>query len=288
MLKSLSKELTRELGKGFSRSNLQNMRLLYLNYPICQSLSGKLSFTHYCELFSVSDKNARSFYEQEAQNSNWSVRELKRQINTSLFERLLLSDGNSNKEKVLALASQGMQYSKPSDILKDPYVFEFLGIPENKPMLEKDLEKALIVKIEKFLLELGRGFMFVGSQQRITLGNTHYYVDMVFYNKILKAYVLIDLKMGSLKPENIGQMNMYVNYYANEVNDEGDDKPIGIILCADTSEVVAEYALGGLENQIFASKYVYYIPNKEELIQQVQSVINDIGEIQESSNIKNN
>ena len=288
LLKSLSKELTRELGKGFSRSNLQNMRLLYLNYPICQSLSGKLSFTHYCELFSVSDKNARSFYEQEAQNSNWSVRELKRQINTSLFERLLLSDGNSNKEKVLALASQGMQYSKPSDILKDPYVFEFLGIPENKPMLEKDLEKALIVKIEKFLLELGRGFMFVGSQQRITLGNTHYYVDMVFYNKILKAYVLIDLKMGSLKPENIGQMNMYVNYYANEVNDEGDDKPIGIILCADTSEVVAEYALGGLENQIFASKYVYYIPNKEELIQQVQSVINDIGEIQESSNIKNN
>ena len=176
LLKSLSKELTRELGKGFSRSNLQNMRLLYLNYPICQSLSGKLSFTHYCELFSVSDKNARSFYEQEAQNSNWSVRELKRQINTSLFERLLLSDGNSNKEKVLALASQGMQYSKPSDILKDPYVFEFLGIPENKPMLEKDLEKALIVKIEKFLLELGRGFMFVGSQQRITLGNTHYYV----------------------------------------------------------------------------------------------------------------
>lgn len=288
LLKSLSKELTRELGKGFSRSNLQNMRLLYLNYPICQSLSGKLSFTHYCELFSVSDKNARSFYEQEAQNANWSVRELKRQINTSLFERLLLSDGNSNKEKVLALASQGMQYSKPSDILKDPYVFEFLGIPENKPMLEKDLEKALIVKIEKFLLELGRGFMFVGSQQRITLGNTHYYVDMVFYNKILKAYVLIDLKMGSLKPENIGQMNMYVNYYANEVNDEGDDKPIGIILCADTSEVVAEYALGGLENQIFASKYVYYIPNKEELIQQVQSVINDIGEIQESSNIKNN
>ena len=288
LLKSLSKELTRELGKGFSRSNLQNMRLLYLNYPICQSLSGKLSFTHYCELFSVSDKNARSFYKQEAQNSNWSVRELKRQINTSLFARLLLSDGNSNKEKVLALASQGMQYSKPSDILKDPYVFEFLGIPENKPMLEKDLEKALIVKIEKFLLELGRGFMFVGSQQRITLGNTHYYVDMVFYNKILKAYVLIDLKMGSLKPENIGQMNMYVNYYANEVNDEGDDKPIGIILCADTSEIVAEYALGGLENQIFASKYVYYIPNKEELIQQVQSVINDIGEIQESSNIKNN
>lgn len=278
LLKSLSKELTQELGKGFSRSNLQNMRLLYLNYLICQTLTGKLSFTHYCELFTVSDKNSRAFYEQEAINSNWSVRELKRQIDTSLFERLLLSDGNANKEKVLSLAKHGITYAKPDDILRDPYVFEFLGVPENKPMLEKDLEKALIIKIEKFLLELGRGFMFVGSQQRITLGNTHYYVDMVFYNKILKAYVLIDLKMGSLKPENIGQMNMYVNYYANEVNDEGDDKPIGIILCADTSEIVAEYALGGLENQIFASKYVYYIPNKDELIQQVQDVIKDIGE----------
>ena len=281
LLKSLSKELTQELGKGFSRSNLQNMRLLYLNYPICQTLTGKLSFTHYCELFAVSDKNARSFYEQEAINSNWSVRELKRQIDTSLFERLLLSEGNANKEKVLSLAKHGITYAKPDDILRDPYVFEFLGVPENKPMLEKDLEKALIIKIEKFLLELGRGFMFVGSQQRITLGNTHYYVDMVFYNKILKAYVLIDLKMGSLKPENIGQMNMYVNYYANEVNDEGDDKPIGIILCADTSEIVAEYALGGLENQIFASKYVYYIPNKDELIKQVQDVIKDIGENEE-------
>lgn len=278
LLKSLSKELTRELGKGFSRSNLQNMRLLYLNYPICQSLSGKLSFTHYCELFTVSDKNARSFYEQEALNSNWSVREMKRQIDTSLFERMLLSEGKTNKEKVLMLAKEGIVYRKPNDVLKDPYVFEFLGIPENKPMLEKDLEKALIIKIENFLLELGRGFMFVGSQQRITLGNTHYYVDMVFYNKILKAYVLIDLKMGSLKPENIGQMNMYVNYYASEVNDEDDEKPMGIILCADTSEIVAEYALGGLENQIFASKYVYYIPNKQELIEQVQSVLNEIGE----------
>jgi len=285
LLKTLSKELTKELGKGFSRSNLQNMRLLYLNYPICQSLSGKLSFTHYCELFAVSDKNARGFYEKETINSNWSVRELKRQIDTSLFERLLLSDGNTNKEKVLSLAKEGITYGKPNDILKDPYVFEFLGIPENKPMLEKDLEKALIIKIEKFLLELGRGFMFVGSQQRITLGNTHYYVDMVFYNKILKAYVLIDLKMGSLKPENIGQMNMYVNYYANEVNDEGDEKPIGIILCADTSEIVAEYALGGLENQIFASKYVYYIPNKEELIRQVQDVIKNMSENDEEKHL---
>ena len=273
LLKSLSKDLTNELGKGFSVSNLQFMRRFYINYQIQQTVSVKLSWSHFCELLSVSDKDARSFYEKEAINSNWSVRELKRQIDTSLFQRLLLSDGNANKEKVLSLANEGISFAKPNDILKDPYVFEFLGVPENKPILEKDLEKALIAKIEKFLLELGRGFMFVGSQQRITLGNTHYYVDMVFYNKVLKAYVLIDLKMGGLKPENIGQMNMYVNYYANEINDEGDDKPIGIILCADASEVVAEYALGGLENQIFASKYVYYIPDKEQLIRQVEDVI---------------
>jgi len=278
LLKTLSKELTKELGKGFSVSNLQYMRRFYLSYPKQQTLSVKLSWSHYCELLNVSDMNARDFYEKEAINSSWSVRELKRQIETSLFERLLLSEGNANKEKVLSLAKQGITYSRPNDILKDPYVFEFLGIPENKPMLEKDLGKALISRLEKFLLELGRGFMFVGSQQRITLGNTHYYVDMVFYNKILKAYVLIDLKMGSLKPENIGQMNMYVNYYANEVNDEEDEKPIGIVLCADALEIVAEYALGGLANQIFASKYVYYIPNKDELIKQVQDVIKDIGE----------
>lgn len=275
LLKRLSKELTAELGKGFSVSNLQYMRRFFLSYQKQQTLSVKLSWSHYCEILNVSDKNAREFYEKEAINSNWSVRELKRQIDTSLFERLLLSEGNANKEKVLALAKEGISYSKPGDILKDPYVFEFLGIPQNKPILEKDLEKALITKIGNFLLELGRGFMFVGSQQRITLGNVHYYVDMVFYNKILKAYVLIDLKMGSLKPENIGQMNMYLNYYASEVNDDGDGKPIGIILCADASEIVAEYALGGLENQIFASKYVYYIPDKDELIRQVQDVIEE-------------
>ena len=275
LLKELSRELTTEFGRGFSVSNLQFMRRFYKDYPIQQTLSVKLSWSHYCELLSISDLSKRSFYEKEAVNSKWSVRELKRQINTSLFERILLSEGKANKETVLNLSNKGIELLKAEDVLKDPYVFEFLGIPQNKSMLEKDLEKALITKIEKFLLELGRGFMFVGSQQRITLGNVHYYVDMVFYNKILKAYVLIDLKMGSLKPENIGQMNMYLNYYANEVNDDGDGKPIGIILCADASEIVAEYALGGLENQIFASKYVYYIPNKDELIRQVQDVIEE-------------
>lgn len=274
LILNLSKYLTEELGKGFSRSNLFNMRKFYLLYNNVQSVTGQISWTHYCELLSISDDSARNFYEKETINSNWSVRELKRQISTSLFERLLLSSGDVNKEKVLELSKQGITFNEPKDMLKDPYVFEFLGLPEDKPILEKDLEKALIMQIEHFLLELGRGFMFVGSQQRITLGNKHYYVDLVFYNKILKAYVLIDLKMTNLMPEHFGQMNMYVNYYAAEVNDEGDNPPIGILLCTSKDTIVAEYALGGLSTNIFASTYVKYIPNKEQLIKQVEYVLN--------------
>lgn len=272
-LKQLSKDLTEEFGKGFSRSNLQNMRQLYLAYPKCQTLSGKLSWSHYCELLSISDADKRSFYENEAINSGWSFRELKRQIDTSLYERLLLSDGKTNKETVLSLAQKGIEMLQPIDIIKDPYVFEFLGIPENKPVLESDLENALVIQIEKFLLELGRGFMFVGTQQRVTLNNTHYYVDMVFYNKILRAYVLIELKTRKLTPEAVGQLNMYLNYYTAEVNDEIDNPPIGIILCTDKDSIAAEYALGGLSNNIFASRYVSYIPNKEQLIAQVEAVL---------------
>lgn len=272
-LKELSKELTQEFGKGFSRSNLQNMRAFYLAYEKCQTVSGKLSWSHYCELLSISDDNKRSFYEKEAVNSGWSVRELKRQIGSSLYERLLLSDGDANKEKVLSLAQNGIEIRQPSDIIRDPYVFEFLGVPENKPMLESDLEKALVAQIEKFLLELWRGFMFVGTQQRVTLNNTHYYVDMVFYNKILRAYVLIELKTKKLTPEAAGQLNMYLNYYAAEVNDPDDNPPIGIILCTEKDSIAAEYALGGLSNNIFASRYVLYMPNKEQLIAQVEAVL---------------
>ena len=272
-LRELSKELTREFGKGFSRSNLQNMRAFYLAYEKCQTVSGKLSWSHYCELLNITDENKRSFYEKESINSGWSVRELKRQIDSSLYERLLLSSGDANKEKVLSLAQKGIEINQPADIIRDPYVFEFLGVPENKPILESDLEKALVVQIEKFLLELGRGFMFVGTQQRVTLNNTHYYVDMVFYNKILHAYVLIELKTTKLTPEAAGQINMYLNYYAAEVNDPEDNPPIGIILCTDKDSVAAEYALGGLSNQIFASRYVLYMPNKEQLIKQVEEVL---------------
>lgn len=274
-LKQLSKDLTKEFGKGFSVSNLQFMRRFYQSYQIQQTVSVKLSWSHYCELLTISDDDKRSFYEKEAINSGWSIRELKRQISTSLYERLLLSEGKTNKETVLALAEKGIEMATPLDMIKDPYVFEFLGVPENKPMLESDLEKALVAQIEKFLLELGRGFMFVGTQQRITLNNTHYYVDMVFYNKILRAYVLIELKTTKLTPEAAGQLNMYLNYYAAEVNDEHDSPPIGIILCTDKDSVAAEYALGGLSNNIFASRYVSYIPNKEQLIAQVEAVLKE-------------
>ncbi len=277
-LKQMSKILTNEFGKGFSRSNLQNMRAFYLSYENCQTVSGKLSWSHYCELLSVADKDKRSFYEKEAINSNWSVRELKRQISTSLYERLLLSKGDVNKQQVLDLSLKGIEIAEPKDIIKDPYVFEFLGIPEDKPIMESDLEKALIQQIEKFLLELGRGFMFVGTQQRITINNTHYFADMVFYNKPLKSYVIIELKTSKLMPEAVGQLNMYLNYYENEVNDEGDNKPIGIILCTDKDALAAEYALGGLSSNIFASKYTYYIPDKEQLIAEVEKVINQWNE----------
>ena len=194
-------------------------------------------------------------------------------MDSSLFERLLLSRGDANKEQVLALALNGNELAKPADVIRDPYVFELLGLPEDKPFLESDLEKALVQQIEKFLLELGRGFMFVGTQQRVTLNNTHYYVDMVFYNKILRAYVLIELKTTRLTPEAAGQINMYLNYYASEINDPDDNPPIGIILCTEKDSITAEYALGGLSNNIFASRYVLYMPNKEQLISQVEKVI---------------
>ena len=274
VIKELSKELRKILGSGFSVSNLFNMRKFYITFPKFQTLSRKLSWSHYCELLSIENIDERNFYEKECINSNWSVRELKRQLETSLYERLLLSEGKNNKEKVYKLSKEGQILNAPEDVLKEPYVFEFLDIKEPKPILEKDLERKLIKHMEEFLLELGKGFMFVGTQQRITLGNIHYYVDMVFYNKILKCYVLIDLKIGQMKAEYAGQMNMYLNYYNAEINDEYDNKAVGIILCKTKKEVAMEYALGGLSNNIFASTYTYYIPNKEQLISEIEKVWN--------------
>ena len=257
------------------------MRLFYDKYKKCQTVSGKfkqinkmLSWSHYCYLIYIDDDNERDFYEKECINEKWSVRELKRQIDSSLFQRLLLSDGKANKQKVLELSKKGQSINNPIDILKEPYVFEFLGIKENKPILESDLEENLINHISSFLMELGKGFMYVGNQTRITLdNNTHYYIDLVFYNKILRSYVLIDLKMDDMKPEYAGQMNMYVNYYNKEIKDEFDNETIGIILCTGKKGVTMEYALGGLSNNIFASTYTYYIPDKEQLIREVERVL---------------
>ena len=271
----LSKILTKEIGKGFSRANLFNMRKFYSTYPDVQSLTRHLSWTHICELLIIEDKDKRSFYEKESVNSSWSVRELKRQINSSLYERLLLSQGKNNKEKVLQLAQKGQELSQPEDLIKDPYVFEFLGIPENKPLLEKEFEAKLIRHIEDFLLELGRGFMFVGSQQRITINNTHYYVDMVFYNKILKSYILIELKTTKLNISDGGQLNTYLNYYKTEINESDDNPPIGIILCAEKDEITAEYILDGFQNKVFASKYVTILPDKKTLVEEVENVIKE-------------
>lgn len=270
---NLSKKLTEELGKGFSRSNLFNMRKFYIEYPDVQSVTGHLTWTHICELLVIEDKDKRNFYGKETLNSNWSIRELKRQIDSSLYERLLLSSGKNNKEKVLELAHKGQEIAKAEDIIKNPYVFEFLGIPENKPVLEKDLEAKLIRHIEDFLLELGRGFMFVGSQQRITINNTHYYVDMVFYNKILRSYILIELKTTKLSVSDGGQLNTYLNYYKTEVNEISDNPPIGIILCAEKDEITAEYILGGFENNLFASKYITILPDKKKLIEEVKQIM---------------
>ena len=273
LLKEISKELTNEFGRGFSKSNLFSMRKFFIEYPKFQTVSGKLSWSHYLLLLAISDKSERAFYEHECENSNWSVRALERQIDSALYQRLLLSKGEVNKERVLELSQKGITYNTPYSFIKDPMVVEFLCLPEEKSIIESDFEKALIEHIEDFLLELGRGFMFVGSQQRISIAGMNYYVDMVFYNKILRAYVLIDLKINKLKPENFGQMNMYINYYKNEVNDELDQDPIGIILCADKEQSIAELSIQGLQNNIYAAKYTTVMPDIEVLQNEVRKVI---------------
>ena len=235
-------------------------------------MSGKLSWSHYCELLSISDKEKRSFYEKEAVNSGWSVRELRRQMESSLFERLLLSRGDANKEQVLALAEKGVDYTKPEDIIKDTYTLEFLGLPEKDRYSEEDLEQKIIDNIQKFLLELGKGFTFVGRQYPLTVNNIHYHVDLVFYHRILKCFVLIDLKKNSVQHVDIGQMNMYMGYFAKEENMADDNPPIGIILSHNKDELLVEYATYGMDSNLFVSKYELYLPDRKEL----QKLVNNI------------
>lgn len=297
LLKKLSKDLKTKFGKGFSLSNLQNMRLFYVKYPhfhssvIHQTLSGEsrkyqtlsgksakrqtvssilLSWSHYAELLTVSDDLARSFYEKQAIKENWSFREMKRQIDSALFQRLALS---KNKKGVLALAEKGHELVSAKDAVRDPYVFEFLELPKESIIKERGLEKKLIDNLQKFLLELGKGFSFIAKQFKITIDNEHNFIDLVFYHRILKCFVLIDLKTRKVKHQDIGQMNFYLNYFKEEESTEGDNEPIGIIIAADKHDFLVKYATGGLSNKIFVSKYQLYLPDRKALEEKVKEIM---------------
>ncbi len=270
ILKNLSMDLKSQYGKGFSKSNIYLYRQFYINFPIFQTVSGKLTWSHIVELLSITNKESRAFYIQRCEDENWSVRILKRNIDTSLYERYVLS---SDKEEFNPqIKHKNTEIWK--QIIKDPYVFEFLDLPKDKIVKEKDLEKRLLDNIEVFLLELGKGFSFVARQFSINIDNTNYYVDLVFYHRILKCFVLIDLKTRKVKHQDIGQMNMYLNYFKYEENIDSDEDPIGIIITAEKNEFLVKYATGGLSNKIFVSKYQLYLPDKQELENQIRSIIN--------------
>ena len=269
LLINLSKELS-PFGKGFSRSNLTYMRLVYIKYPKSETLSHQLNWSHYFELLKVGDDLARNFYEKQCIKEKWSIREFKRQKNSMLFERIALS---KDKKGVLKISEKGQIIETAKDIIKEPYVLEFLGIPENHKYSEKELEQKIIDNLQMFLLELGKGFTFVKRQFRMTLNNRHYYADLVFYHRILKCFVIIDLKIGEVDHGDVGQMNMYLNYFKTEENIEDDNEPIGIILSAEKEHISVQYALGGISNKLFVSKYQLYLPKKEELEEEVKRLI---------------
>lgn len=292
ILKELSSRLTKEFGKGFSVENLDRMRYFYKIYSpqISSTLLTKseeqqvlqngaenqqiaspnfnLSWSHYLKLMRISDENERKFYEIESYKNNWSLRELQRQYDSALYTRLALS---RSKDKILELSTKGQILEQPRDTVKDPYVLEFLGLKEFSEYSESDLEQKLIDKLEHFLLELGTGFTFVARQKRITFEEKHFRIDLVFYNRVLKCFVLIDLKIGELKHQDIGQMQMYVNYYDREMRLQDENKTIGIILCQDKNEAVVQYTLPENNEQIFASKYLTVLPSKETLKQLLEN-----------------
>ncbi|WNL12922.1 PDDEXK nuclease domain-containing protein [Aliarcobacter cryaerophilus] len=263
LLKNLSSELIKEFGKGYSEQNLKNMRQFYLIYQKRQTVSSefKLSWSHYIFLTRIENIDERNFYEIESIENSWSLRELKRQFDSGLFERLKLS---SDKQKVKELSLNGQVIQTAQDLIKDPYILEFVGLPELSSYSESELEQKLIDKLEHFLLELGKGFTFVARQKRITIDEKHFKVDLVFYNRLLKSFVVIDLKIGELKHQDIGQMMMYVNYFDRFEKTDDENSTIGIILCKDKSKALVELTLPKDNNQIYASKYLTILPNKEE------------------------
>lgn len=272
LLARLSKDLKQRYGKGFGRRNILDMRRFYLVYQKWQAVPAKLSWTHFVTLLGVSDNTVRKFYERQAILENWGYRELERQIDSSLFERLALS---KDKKGVLQLSEKGHIVAEPAEAIKDPYILDFLKIPQSHRMTEKVLEQKIIDNLQLFLLELGKGFAFVARQYKISLRNKHYYIDLVFYHRILKCFVLIDLKTRRVEHGDIGQMNLYLNYFRTEENVEGDNEPIGIILSAEKDEVLVEFATGGISNKIFVSKYQLYLPDKKQLQKKVKAILED-------------
>jgi len=280
LIKTLSIKLTADFGKGFSQRNLEQMRQFYLVYSKAQTLSAEseddnkpvrkfqLSWSHYLKLMRIEDVNERYFYEIESYKNNWSLRELERQYNTALYTRLSLS---RNGSQVRRLAKEGQLLQKPQDAIKDPYILEFIGLPEQSTYSESELEQKLIEKLEHFMLELGTGFTFVARQQRISFDEKHFRIDLVFYNRVLRCFVLIDLKLGELKHQDIGQMQMYVNFYDRRMRLPEENKTIGIILCQDKSEAVVEFTLPENNQRIFASKYTTVLPSKESLAKLIKN-----------------
>jgi len=262
LIKELSKQLSIDFGKGFDERNLRNMRLFYQTFPNWNAVRTELTWTHLRSLISISSVESRAFYANECIDNNWSTRQLDRQINSFYYERILSSQ---NKELVKREAEENQIEFQPKDVIKNPYVLEFLDIKKAK-YLERDLEKALIDKLQDFLLELGRGFTFVARQQRIsTEAQKHYFIDLVFYNYLLKCFILVDLKIGTLTPQDVGQMDLYVRLYEDTIKPKEDNPTIGIILCSQDDETVVEYSILKESNQIFASKYQLYLPSKKEL-----------------------
>ncbi len=270
LLVNLSKDLTHLKGRGFSRSNLTYMRKLYIVFPKCETLSHKLTWSHYFELLKCDDPLEFQFYFNETIKEGWRVRDLKRQMKSALFQRLALS---TDKEGVLALANEGHQVMTPGDVIRDPYVLEFTGLPKQKRYKETELEVALKKHMETFLLELGRGFAFIGRQYIIPIGSRRFKIDLVFYHTILKCYVLIDLKRNEIKHQDIGQMNLYINYFKAEICQPDDNPPIGIVLGTKKDELLMEYALAGIDNNLFAARYQLYLPNKDELQEQLNHIL---------------
>ncbi len=280
LFERLSKDLTLLYGKGFSRSNLLYMRKLYLHFQISETpshvfeeietLSKKITWSHYFEILKADNPLEIGFYVKQTEIEKWSVRELKQQMKSSLFERIALS---KDKEGILKLSRNGHVVEKPEDLIKDPFVLDFLNILQQYQYLENDLEEAIITNLQQFIMEMGKGFAFIGRQYRMSIGGKHFYLDLLFYHRILKCFVLVDLKRGEIDHQDIGQMNLYLNYFKKEEATEGDNEPVGIVLGAHKNHILVEYVTDSITNKVLLSKYQLYLPDKEQLQHQLEKLL---------------